>query len=66
MISSTIKMAIRDFAERSGNTNMTYTQIKALIVLLKGIEDAGLWEKMYAIYPNIHNSTLEAPKTFKL
>jgi hypothetical protein len=66
MISTTIKMAIRDFAERSGNTQMTYTQIKALIVLLKGIEDAVLWEKMHVIYPNIHNSTLESPNKFRL
>lgn len=66
MISTTVKIAIRDFAERSGNTQMTYTQIKALIVLLKGIEDAGLWEKMHVIYPNIHNSTLESPNKFRL
>lgn len=48
-------MAIRDFAERSDNTQITYTQIKA-----------GLWEKIHAIYPNIHNLMLETPIKFKL
>lgn len=64
MISSTIKIAIRDFAEKSGNTKMTYTQIKALIVLLKDIEDAGLWKKLDEFYPFIGNSRLKHPINF--
>lgn len=66
MISSTIKITIRDFAEKSGNTKMTYTQIKALIVLLKDIEDAGLWEKMDKFYPFIGNYRLKHPINFNV
>ena len=66
MIPLKIKMAIRDFAERSGNTQMTYIQIKALIVLLKGIEDSGLWGKIDEIYPFIGNSRFKQPIKFNL
>jgi hypothetical protein len=64
MITLKIKMTIKGFAERSGNSKMTYTQIKALIVLLKGIEDAGLWKKIDEIYPFIGNSRFKHPIKF--